>query len=133
VITCVADTHAAIWYLFHNDRLSVTARRMIEDTAVAGDQVGVSAITVAELVYLVEKVRIDSSALTKLTSALRDPANVLHEVLLDSRIAETMARVPRAEVPDFPDRIIAATALSLDVPLISRDARIRASHVRTVW
>jgi len=33
----------------------------------------------------------------------------------------------------MPDRIIAATALHLGVPLISRDRRISLSAVATVW
>ncbi len=36
-------------------------------------------------------------------------------------------------VTDFPDRIIAATALSYRVPVLSRDGRIRSSNIQTVW
>ena len=44
-----------------------------------------------------------------------------------------MRQVARAEVPDMPDRMIAATALYLDVPVISRDSRILAASLKTVW
>jgi predicted nucleic acid-binding protein len=33
----------------------------------------------------------------------------------------------------MPDRIIAATALSLGLPLVTRDGKIRASNVITIW
>jgi predicted nucleic acid-binding protein len=33
----------------------------------------------------------------------------------------------------MPDRIIAATALHLGLPLVTRDARIVASGINTVW
>ncbi len=33
----------------------------------------------------------------------------------------------------MPDRIIAATALHLGLPLVTRDHRIRASSVTTIW
>ncbi len=33
----------------------------------------------------------------------------------------------------YPDRIIAATALYLGVPLVSRDRKILLSQVQTVW
>jgi len=36
-------------------------------------------------------------------------------------------------VPDLPDRIIAATALHLNVPVISRDSKIQAANLQTVW
>jgi PIN domain nuclease of toxin-antitoxin system len=48
-------------------------------------------------------------------------------------VADALEFVNRSEVPDLPDRIVAATALALRVPLISRDARIRASQVQTIW
>jgi predicted nucleic acid-binding protein len=33
----------------------------------------------------------------------------------------------------MPDRIIAATALHLGVPLVSRDRKIQASSIHTIW
>lgn len=44
-----------------------------------------------------------------------------------------MRQVPRADIADLPDRIVAATAVYFSVPVISRDGRIRASNVQTVW
>ena len=44
-----------------------------------------------------------------------------------------MKAIVRQEVPDLPDRVIAATALQLSVPVVSRDGRIRASSVQTIW
>jgi PIN domain nuclease of toxin-antitoxin system len=51
VIRAVADTHAIIWYLYNDARLSPTARASIEDAAAAGEQVALSSITLAEMVY----------------------------------------------------------------------------------
>jgi predicted nucleic acid-binding protein len=41
----------------------------------------------------------------------------------------------RGLTPDLymPDRMIAAIAMYLRVPVISRDSRIRASNVHTIW
>jgi PIN domain nuclease of toxin-antitoxin system len=44
-----------------------------------------------------------------------------------------MRQVPRADVPDMPDRMVAATGVYFDVPVISRDRRIRATNLKTVW
>jgi predicted nucleic acid-binding protein len=44
-----------------------------------------------------------------------------------------MRRIARSDVPDMPDRIIAATALYLAIPIISRDRKIRASDLTTIW
>ena len=54
MLRAVADTHAVIWYIFADSRLSVTARTTIEDIAAEGNQVAFSSITLAEIVYLSE-------------------------------------------------------------------------------
>jgi predicted nucleic acid-binding protein len=54
-------------------------------------------------------------------------------VPLSEAIALVVQQVPREQVSDLPDRIIAATALHLGVPLITRDKRIALSIVETVW
>ena len=59
--------------------------------------------------------------------------NVFTEITVGQEIAEAMHRIPRHEVPDLPDRVISATALHLDVPLITRDGKIRTSSVPTIW
>lgn len=68
MLTGIADTHTAIWYLFSDPRLGSAASEWIETT-----------------------------------------------------------------IPDLPDRIIAATAQFYGVPVLSRDGRIRASAIRTIW
>jgi PIN domain nuclease of toxin-antitoxin system len=58
---------------------------------------------------------------------------LLEIVPLTQSIALAVRQVPREQVPDLPDRVIAATAVHLDVPLISRDRKIRLSNVATIW
>lgn len=132
-IRAVADTHAVIWYVFDDPRLSSTARLEM-DTAVAnGEQIAVSSISLLEMVYLVDKGRIAAAVFDGVLQALDDPNPLLLEVFCDRSIAQTMRLVDRAQVPDLPDRIIAATAVHLGVPLISRDGKIRMSSVPTIW
>ena len=133
MVTAIADTHAAIWYLFSDPRLGRAASDFIEQTIATGDHIGISAISLAEMVYLIEKQRIPATALSDVLSAIADPKKVLQEVQFDSGIVGKMASVPREDIPDLPDRIIAATALYYGVPVISRDGRIRSSNINTVW
>ena len=58
---------------------------------------------------------------------------VLVEIPFDRRVAEALSMVPRSEVPDLPYRIIAATAIYRDVPVISRDRKIQASRLKVIW
>ena len=121
MISAVADTHAVIWYIFADQRLSEIARTTIEQIAAEGNQVAFSSITLAEIVYLSERGRISSETFVRLLQAVDDENAVLIEVPFERHVAEALARVERSQVPDLPDRMIAATALHLGVPLISRD------------
>ena len=133
MLRAVADTHAVIWYIFGDARLSTTARNTIEQIAAEGNQVVFSSITLAEIVYLSERGRIDAATLDRLLRAVDGENAVLAEVPFDRNIAQSLMRVERSQIPDLPDRIIAATALFLELPLISRDRRIQLSDVDTIW
>jgi PIN domain nuclease of toxin-antitoxin system len=53
---------------------------------------------------------------------------------VDERIVDCLRDIPRDLVPDMPDRIIAATAMSVALPLISCDRRIRSVQgLNVIW
>lgn len=133
MIVAIADTHATIWYLFSDPRLGRAASAFIDQTIANGDHIGVSAISLAEMVYLIEKGRLPATALNDVHAATADPRAVLKYVSVDENIAMKMADVARKDVPDLPDRVIAATGLLYDVPVLSRDGQIKSSIVRTIW
>ena len=133
MIVGVADTHAALWYLLKNPLLSATARLFIDSAAAGGNDILLSPISLAEIVYLTEKNRLPRSAYEELKDALTDHEFVIEEAPFNAAIVEAMKQVPRNAVPDMPDRIVAATAVYFGVPVISRDGKIRASNVITVW
>ena len=133
MIVGIADTHAAIWYLYSDPHLGRAASDFIEATIVGGDHIGSSAISLAEILYLVEKKRIQASALEDLLAAIADPKIVLQELPLAASIVNKMKEVPRKDIPDLPDRIIAATAKFYGVPVLSRDQQIRFSGIKTIW
>lgn len=133
MITAVADTHTIIWYLYGDSRLSLTARSTIENAIQSNDTIAISAITLVEMVYLIEKGRIPAESLTQLISILSDEATAFELYPIDLTIARKLPQADRAQIPDMPDRIIAATALHLSVPVISRDGKIVASSITTIW
>jgi PIN domain nuclease of toxin-antitoxin system len=128
----IADTRAALWYLLKNPSLSPRARDFMDEAAAAGKGIGLSPISLAEIVYLIEKGRLPASAYDDLKAALADPEYVIEEVPFTGEVVEAMRRVARGDVPDLPDRIVAATGLYFGVPVISRDGPIRTSAVETV-
>jgi PIN domain nuclease of toxin-antitoxin system len=82
MIAAIADTHATIWYLFSDPRLGKAASVFIDSTIASGNHIGVSAITFAEMVYLIDKGRIRASALNDLHVAIADPKAALQHVAL---------------------------------------------------
>jgi PIN domain nuclease of toxin-antitoxin system len=132
MIVAVADTHAPIWYGDDDPRLSKAAVSWIEQAERRGDRIALSTISLVEIVYLIEKGRVAADTLDQVLRMM-GRGKVFLEIPVTRAIIAAMALVPRHEVPDMPDRVIAATAVHLGVPLISRDGKIRASSVTTIW
>lgn len=123
MIAAVADTHTVIWYLFNNPKLSAVAKEAVGRALWQGNQVGASAIQLVEMVNLVEKGRIPETAFDRLVQNLEDSRFPFREIAVDGHVAAHMQLVSREEVPDMPDRIVAATGLHYRVPVISRDGK----------
>jgi predicted nucleic acid-binding protein len=66
-------------------------------------------------------------------ATLETTRSVLIEIPFDQQVARQMFNVDRSQIPELPDRIIAATALYLNVPIISRDREIQVSSLSTIW
>jgi len=86
MIVAIADTHRAIWYLFSDSRSGHAASAFIDATVANGDHIGLSAISLGEMVYLIEKRRLPAHALDDVLAAIADPKAVLRQVPLDDSI-----------------------------------------------
>jgi len=129
----VADSHALIWYAHDSPRLSPRAADAI-DASLDSDGLVVSVITLVELWYVTQTTAgVSVAELDELRRLLATTENVeLHPV--DVAIADAFTSIDRAVLADPWDRFIVATAIVLDVPLITRDARITESHIiATLW
>ena len=129
----VADTHAAVWYLLNTKNLSSNAQRAMDDAAKAGDPVYVSSISLVEVVYLVEKGKLPLVVLDRLITALSEPNSGFLIAPIDLPVVLAIRQISRDMVPDMPDRIIAATALHLGLPLVTRDSEIAKTGIKIIW
>ncbi len=129
----VTDTHALIWYLEDDPRLGPDAGLLYDACDRGQITIYVPTMCLAEIVFLQEKGRIAADLKTKLNTELGSGATGLRLADLTESVVEAMALIPRIEIPEMPDRVIAATAKHLNLPLISRDHKIRSSCVTTVW
>jgi PIN domain nuclease of toxin-antitoxin system len=129
----VLDTHAAIWYLLDTKNLSETVFSLIDGAAASGVPTYISAVSLVEVVYLVERGHIAADAFERFVRVLGQENPAFKVFPLDYNVASALRSIPRDVVPDMPDRIIAATALHLGLPLITRDRRLQAAGIPTIW
>ena len=127
------DTHAIVWYLASDPQLSDGVAAALDSATENCELIFVPSVCLIELTYLVEKGRLPKIARDRLIAALDDPATPCCLAPLDRSVADAIESVSRNEVPDLPDRIVAATALALGVAVVSRDGKIRSSSVKTIW
>jgi PIN domain nuclease of toxin-antitoxin system len=133
-MSVVADTHVIIWYLRSPEKLSTDALTSLDNALNNGASIFISAISIVEMNYLVEKNRIPTGSLEQLLQLVDDPLVNLVIVPLDTPVAKAFTQIPREVVPEMGDRIIAATSLYLGLPLVTKDHKIRnLSNIQTIW
>ena len=124
------DTHTWIWAALHDTkRLGPRTAREIERAASRG-VAAVSVVSVFELTTLATggRVRLATSTETWIRQAME--AGRLQVAELTSAIAIEAGSIPAAALPDPIDRVLLATARNLDIPIVTRDARI-LDYIRT--
>jgi PIN domain nuclease of toxin-antitoxin system len=126
----VIDTHVLVWWASSGrDQLSQGARRAIVDA----DAVAISVITAWEIGILSVRRRIDIGP--QPNNWLREvtEANNLTVLPVTIQIAARAAELHEV-LRDPIDCLIAATALTHGVPLVTKDERIqRSGVVTTIW
>lgn len=99
--SCVADTHALIWYLFALPELSHIAKAFLDEVADSGGSIFVPTISIVEITYLSEKNRLANNVLPRVISAIQTPNGAVVPVNLSYAISQSLASIPRAIVPDM--------------------------------
>lgn len=129
----VADSHAIVWYGHDSPRLSDRARETL-DKAVESDGVIMSIVTLVELWYVSETTRGVNQEELDAISAQVSASPTMAFFPVDEAVARKFITIDRNLLRDPWDRFIVATALALDLPLVTADRRIQNSGlVETVW
>lgn len=126
----VTDTHSLVWYMTNNPALSVRAKRLFKMADDSADSVVIPCIVFFEIVYLIEKKKIDVQ-FDSLIHSLRASRNYKIEPLCLPIIDKSRA-IPRTIVKDPWDRLIAATSIHLGLPLITQDRYLRKLGIKIV-
>ncbi|MDA8072371.1 MAG: PIN domain-containing protein [Actinomycetota bacterium] len=129
----VADSHAIVWFVAGSSRLSEPAREALR-AAERERALTVSIATFLDLWYVTQTTQgVTAGELHRLEATLSASSAVdVHPI--DEAVADAFATIDRSAVADPWDRLIMATAMTLNAPLITRDALIRqAGVVETIW
>jgi PIN domain nuclease of toxin-antitoxin system len=125
----VTDTHSLVWYFMENPRLSRKALKVFEKT-VKESTIIIPTVVLAEIMYIAKKGRITMS-FTETVKKIEDSEN-FEIIPLDLDILK------KADEIDYElemhDRLIVATALFFDAPLLTKDQTIKESNLcRVIW
>ena len=130
----VTDTHTLHWHLTKNRRLSTKVAELLNQADAGYHRIFVPSIILVEIVYLIERERIEAALLERLLALTKQINGSYVIAPLDRGTAESLQFIPRDVVPDMPDRIIAATAYQLGLPLLSCDEKIQAvNDISVIW
>jgi PIN domain nuclease of toxin-antitoxin system len=114
--------------------LSANAKNYMDNAAASGGSIYVPTISFVEITYLAEKGRLGTNVLPRINAMIQVPNSVLKPFDLTHQVTIALSQIPRQTVPEMPDRIIAATALHLNLPLVTKDHKIQAlQNIRTIW
>jgi PIN domain nuclease of toxin-antitoxin system len=122
------DTHAAIWFFMGDDKLSGTARRIIEDLS---NSVYVSVVSAWELAIKISigKLRFPGNT-TGFTRMAQDNNIIL--LPIETAHLAVLEGLPFHHRDPF-DRLIAATAFAEKMKLITADENITRYDVPLIW
>jgi len=132
-VRVVADSHAIVWFVSGSSRLSEPARDALRAAEGEGS-LTVSVATFLDLWYVTQTTQgVTAGELHRLKSTL-SASPVVHVHPIDEAVADAFATIDRAAIADPWDRLIVATAMTLDAPLVTRDVPIRqAGVIETIW
>lgn len=128
-MTVLLDTHTVIWAATNPLRLSRAAAVVLADTQ---NEIVVSAASAWEIATKVRLGKMPESEPMegRFMEAIGEAGYTL--LSIDAETALRAGRLIGNHRDPF-DRIIAAHALALDIPVISKDPQLDQFHVRRIW
>jgi len=128
-VKLLLDTHALLWWISDDDRLSARAGALVGDGA---NEVFVSAVSAWEIVVKAGIGRLEVPDPIDRFVVSQLEANAFHPLAITMRHALGLASLPDVHRDPF-DRILASQALLDDLTLVSGDRVFAGYPVTTEW
>jgi PIN domain nuclease of toxin-antitoxin system len=126
------DTHVVIWLAQDYSRISAKARLAIEEARKKSRGVAVCGISLVEIARIVSRGQVRVTP--DLETFLSEVERTFVMLQIDRNVALQSSDLPASYPKDPVDRIIGATALIHDIPLVTADREIRKSRaIPTIW
>ena len=123
----VVDTQCLVWYLAGDRRLPKATKSAFEAAKQGRSQILIPSIALVEVLFLLQRKRIPESVVRDLLSLPEMTDAELCVVPLNMAVVRAMQDFGPAAVPELADRVIAATARALGLPLLTVDPVIAES------
>jgi PIN domain nuclease of toxin-antitoxin system len=129
----VLDTQVWLWWLSNPEKLSSPAEEAIA-AAISEKGILISSISSWEIAVLVKRGRLELAIDHRDWISKTQGLPFVQFVPVDNLIALRSVELPGEFHADPADRIIAATAMTMAIPLITCDQKIiRYPHLQTIW
>ena len=128
--TYMTDTHSLLWAFTGPRKLGDNARRAFEEIANGESNLLIPVIVLVELIFTIEKKPVQAD-LEDILAAIQNSPNV---EFVDFDYESALRLRDLGVVPEMHDRMIVATAIEYQAPLITIDESITTSGlVKVIW
>jgi len=129
----VLDTDVCVLFVSNPELLSKRAKRSL-DTAMEEKGILISSISTWEVALLVSKKRLQLTLSVTDWIGKSEALPFITFLPVDNSVAIKSVNLPQPLHNDPADRIIIATAISMGVPLVTKDKKLlKYPHVKTIW
>ena len=126
------DTHAWIWWISGDSRLTLREREAL-DNLLPSERPVLAEISLWEVAMLVERDRLELDMDLERWLAVASAPATVELARLTPAVAAEVARLPEKFHRDPADRLIVATARVRKLRVLTRDKKISAARVVPLW